>query len=395
MNDEGLVTDVKELVRQVASQLLYWLVAEAYPLWATLGSDFLHGGFHESLDQDGYPREEPRRIRVQARQVYVFARAPSLGWAGDAVSLVNHGLAYVRRHYRRPDGLFRSVVAPDGTPVDDRVLLYDQAFVLLALAESQKVLGPQPELLEEGRQLRETLYRLLKRRQGFSSGIPDTVPLLSNPHMHLLEAAMAWMEVSSDPAWRALAEQIVELALSRLIDPVTGALREQFAADWSVLGAEVGPPVEPGHLFEWAWLLLRWCRAQPGLLFGNAVRLVAIGETHGVRGGVGVNALSEKLDVRDGAARLWVQTERVKAANCLARCSDTTAHWSTLAQAIAGLRRYLRTRTPGLWHDLLDGGVFVPGPAPASTFYHIVSAIAELNAPYKQGQTGAVVSARE
>jgi mannose-6-phosphate isomerase len=75
------------------------------------------------------------------------------------------------------------------------------------------------------------------------------------------------------------------------------------------------------------------------------------------------------------------RSPRVKAANYLARHSDTAAHWSTLAQALVGLRRYLNTRTPGLWHDLLDGGIFVPGAAPASTFYHLVSAIAELNAP--------------
>ena len=378
--EEGAVRESQEWVRQAAKELLHWLVADAFPLWATLGSDTLRGGFHESLDRDGQPRDEPRRIRVQARQVYAFARAPSLGWAGDAASLVHGGLSYVRRHYRRADGLFRTLVALDGTPLDDRALLYDQAFVLLALAESQKVLGPQPELLEEGQQLRETLYRLLERRQGFSSGIPDTVPLLSNPHMHLLEAAMAWMEVSADPAWRALAEEIVTLALTRLIDPATGALREQFDAAWSALGSEVGPPVEPGHLFEWAWLLLRWCRAQPGIVFGSAVRLATIGEAHGVRAGVAVNALSENLSISDGGARLWVQTERVKAANHLARCSDSAAHWSTLVQAITGLRCYLHTRISGLWHDLLDGGVFVPGSSPASTLYHLVSAITELNA---------------
>jgi mannose/cellobiose epimerase-like protein (N-acyl-D-glucosamine 2-epimerase family) len=44
------------------------------------------------------------------------------------------------------------------------------------------------------------------------------------------------------------------------------------------------------------------------------------------------------------------------------------------------MRRYLHTRIPGLWHDLLDDGDFVPGRSPASTFYHIVSAITELNA---------------
>lgn len=375
------MSDTEGSIHQSATELSHWLVAEAYPLWATVGRDPVYGGFHESLDQDGRPGYEPRRIRVQARQVYAFARAPSFGWAGDAAELVRAGLSYIRRHYRRPDGLFRTLVAPDGTPLDDRAYLYDQTFVLLALAESQKVLGAQPDLLEEGQQLRETLYRLLKRRdQGFSSGIPEAVPLLANPHMHLLEAALAWMEVSPDPAWQALAEEIVALALARLIDPASGALREQFAADWSVLGPEAGPPVEPGHLFEWAWLLFRWSRGRPGAVFSCAARLVEIAETHGVRDGVGVNSLTEDLRMGDSTARLWVQTERVKAGNYLARHAGTAAHGSVLSQAITGMRRYLRTRIPGLWHDLLDDGNFVPGRSPASTFYHIVSAITELNA---------------
>ena len=387
------MSNTEESVRQAATELSHWLVAEAYPLWATRGICPVYGGFHESLDQDAQPRYEPRRIRVQARQVYAFARAPSFGWSGDAAGLVRAGLAYIRSHYRRPDGLFRTLVEPDGTALDDRAYLYDQTFVLLALAESQKVLGPQSDLLEDGRQLRDSLYRVLKRPQGFSSAVPDATPLLANPHMHLLEAAMAWMEVSADPAWRELAEEIVALALARLIDPGSGALREQFAADWSALGPEAGPPVEPGHLFEWAWLLFRWSRDRPGAVFSSATRLVALGETYGVRGGVGVNALSEDLSIHDGAARLWVQTERVKAASHLARHEGTVERWSVLSQAIAGLRRYLRTPIPGLWHDLLDGGVpagdvtaaaapvFVPGRSPGSTFYHIVSAISELNAP--------------
>jgi len=56
------------------------------------------------------------------------------------------------------------------------------------------------------------------------------------------------------------------------------------------------------------------------------------------------------------------------------------ADWSVLAQASAGLRRYLRSRIPGLWHDLLTpDGHFVPGGSPASSFYHVVSAISALN----------------
>jgi mannose-6-phosphate isomerase len=42
---------------------------------------------------------------------------------------------------------------------------------------------------------------------------------------------------------------------------------------------------------------------------------------------------------------------------------------------------YLRTPTPGLWFDQMRvDGSFVDEPAPASSFYHLVAAIAELAA---------------
>jgi mannose-6-phosphate isomerase len=46
---------------------------------------------------------------------------------------------------------------------------------------------------------------------------------------------------------------------------------------------------------------------------------------------------------------------------------------------VKGLWLYLDTPVPGLWWDRLrpDGG-FVDEPAPASSFYHIACAIAEL-----------------
>jgi mannose-6-phosphate isomerase len=41
--------------------------------------------------------------------------------------------------------------------------------------------------------------------------------------------------------------------------------------------------------------------------------------------------------------------------------------------------RYFATPTAGLWYDRLNAeGVFHTGPAPASSFYHIVAAIAAL-----------------
>lgn len=368
--------------------LLRWLRTDAYPLWATQGYDRIQGGFQEALTSAGPNSQQPRRARVQARQIYAFARAASLGWSpAQAARLVSEGMECFLGRYRRADGLFRTLVAADGSALDDRAVLYDQAFVLLALAESQCVLGPQPELLHTARLLRAALYQRLKRSgPGFSSAVPDALPLLSNPHMHLLEAALSWITIAEDATWSALAAEIVALALSRFIDSASGALREQFDADWAPLPGIAGRIVEPGHQFEWAWLLLRWGGADGGAVRQAAVRLLQLGEAHGIRDGVAINELLDDFSVHDGEARLWPQTERLKAAVRMATMTGEARYWSMAVQAARGLRRYFETAVPGLWYDRLTvDGRFVQQPAPASSFYHIVCAIDELKAVLAQG----------
>jgi mannose-6-phosphate isomerase len=55
--------------------------------------------------------------------------------------------------------------------------------------------------------------------------------------MHLLEAALSWTAISDEPAWAALADEIVALALDRLIDRRTGALLETFDENWQAYRA--------------------------------------------------------------------------------------------------------------------------------------------------------------
>jgi mannose/cellobiose epimerase-like protein (N-acyl-D-glucosamine 2-epimerase family) len=370
------------LQREQAS-LLRWLLSDAYPLWATHGYDKIHGGFEESLTSQGATANQPRRARVQARQIYAFARAASLGWKSpQAHRLVAAGLEYLFAHYQRADGLFRTLVAADGSVLDDRAFLYDQAFVLLALAECERVLGSGAELAQPARALRAALYERLKSfGPGFNSGLPEALPLLSNPHMHLLEAALSWRSVGEDPAWQSLADEIVALAMSRFIDAGTGALREQFDQHWLPSAGTAGRIVEPGHQFEWAWLLLCWGGADAEAAYKAAARLVQIGEAHGIRDGVAVNALLDDFSVHDAEARLWPQTERLKAAVRMAAITRDPHYWSTALRAAQGLRRYLDTEVAGLWYDRLTlAGQFVQQPAPASSFYHIVCAIGELSA---------------
>ncbi|HSR57821.1 MAG TPA: AGE family epimerase/isomerase, partial [Candidatus Binataceae bacterium] len=293
---------------------------------------------------------------------------------------VSHGVSYFLTRYRRPDGLFRTLVAPDGAPLDHRAVLYDQAFALLSFAVAGQVLGPSFDIKGEADKLRSAVDRDFHRAAaGFNSHIPPVMPLQSNPHMHLFEASLEWLRGTGLPVWRVWADEIGELALKHFIDASTGALRESFDDTWTPMSGVVGRIVEPGHQFEWAWLLLNWNGPWREDARKAAIRLIEVGETYGIRNGLAVNALLDDFSVHDGAARLWVQTERLRAAAIAARLMDDEKYWQMTRDSAAGLMRYFEVKVPGIWYDLISAsGDPIEGPVPAGNLYHMVGAIEEL-----------------
>ena len=360
----------------LSSDVTDWLHQSAFPLWWSRGADHRIGGFNEAINFNGEPTVADRRARVQARQIYAFAMADRLGWSGPWNDAVVHGLDFFLDRYTRTDHLFRTLVAADGVCVNDDAWLYDQAFALFALAEAARVLPSRAvDLARRAHTLRLSLQAWRLPEGGFAEP-PAAYRRQSNPHMHLLEACLAWETVNADPAWALLADEIAVLALSRFID-ANGALHEFFVEGWKPAPGVDGRIVEPGHQFEWAWLLERWARLRGHEGAHKAAeRLYRLGVEWGVRDDRGV-ATQQVLDdgsIHDDVARLWPQTERIKAALILGDSAEA-------ARGIAGLMLYLDTPIAGLWRDKLrPDGSFVDEPAPASSFYHIVCAIAELRA---------------
>lgn len=353
-----------------------WLLRDAYPLWAAAGPDQDLGGWHDRLDMTGAPVPGPQRARVQARQAWTFAQAPALGWDGDWREAMLWGLGALQFRFRRTDGLYRGTVAAQGRPSEDAEL-YDQAFVLLALSAAHTAGEPGAEAAAE-----LLLSKLAPHpAAGFRELSGET--LLANPNMHLFEAFLAWTQAGGGSVWRALADRQAQLAHTRLIDLESGALFEDFGTDWTLPGDPALRRVEPGHQFEWAWLLLKWCQiaGRPQDL-RTALNLIALSEASGVDAarGVAINELDGELALRDAAARLWPQTERLKANALAGAITGDPGCWVAAEAAARSLLSYLNVPRPGLWWDRMraDGG-FVEEAAPASSFYHIVLAIQALD----------------
>lgn len=367
----GRATSLQDLARD----FLRWLKLNALPLWGTLGVS-ADGGFIEALDEAGAAVGDFRRARVQARQAYVFSLGADWGWGEGHAGLVERGLARFEATNLRSDGLYRTLVSASGEVLDDAASLYDQAFVLLATATAAAA-GIEPE--RQARTAERVVAGLdaLRLPQG-GWREPAGHPFQANAHMHLLEAALAWEALAPDGPWRAMADAVVGLARTHFVDDRGGFLREFFAEDWRPAEGAAGRLVEPGHQFEWAWLLTRWGRLSGDPWAAQAARrLFACGEQGlDAARGVAIDELDEALAPRSARARLWPQTEWLKAALILAEAEEGGERERLLAsagRALRGLNLYL---TPaGLWRDKLGAdGCFEDEPAPASSLYHIMAA---------------------
>jgi mannose-6-phosphate isomerase len=369
--------------------LTAWLLEDALPLWWRIDADHKAGGFFEQIGQDGRAIDSVRRVRVPPRQVYSFATGRDLGWNGP-FEAVEHGLNFLVTKCYGPKGFFWSNVTPDGTPVGREFDLYDNAFGLFGLAVAFAADTDRVLLAALADTVRDNLIENWAHPLGgFEEAVPRMLPLRANPHMHMLEAALAWIGIDpKNEGWNALADELAELCLAKFLHPANGCVREFFDGDWNPMPGDTGRIAEPGHQFEWGWLLARW-----GLLrrradaLAAAKKLVRLGERYGVdpARGVAFNEIWDDLSPRDRNARLWPQTERIKGWLTMASLGETEGEiddaFAKVAVAAAGLRRYLETPIRGLWRDKMDeAGRFVEEAAPASSLYHIVCAISEMHA---------------
>jgi mannose/cellobiose epimerase-like protein (N-acyl-D-glucosamine 2-epimerase family) len=365
------MTAPPQIVVEARDELRVWLLDSVFPLWWEVGADLEKGGFHDRLTTEGQPLPGAKRARVQARQTFCYAAAPYIGWRGPWRTAMRHGMAFLDSAHLRTDGLFQAWEFGGGR--GDAVDLYDQAFVLLALSSTYV----QGELSAAQR----AEHLIAKLRVEPAGGFADfnSVALRANPNMHMFESCLAWIVAGVEAPWRAAAAGQARLAMDRLVDPHSGALSEIFGPGWSAPQLATDRLVEPGHQFEWAWLLMRWSAISgDSAALAAGLRLLDVGERKGVdaQRNLAINALNGDLEPTDVGTRLWPQTERMRAALLAGELTGDDSYWDMAMKATHSLWRFLNRERPGLWRDSLERE---DGTALASSFYHIVGAMNQLD----------------
>jgi mannose-1-phosphate guanylyltransferase/mannose/cellobiose epimerase-like protein (N-acyl-D-glucosamine 2-epimerase family) len=368
------------LSRDLQARAKDWLWI-AFDTWSKCAWDPERGGFVEQLHMDGAPdRDANRRVRVQARQVFSFAKAIDLGWPGtdQAKRLIAQGLDYLDTKLRHPDGGWVHVVDPSGEAVDDKRDLYDHAFIILAGATAYKVTDSALGL----RLAKEALSFVdthLKDHEfgGWREAIPDTLPRRSNPHMHMLEAMMAMYEATGDEGALERATEIVTLFEGKFFVPGVDVLAEYFEQNWEVQTADIETIFEPGHHFEWATLL-----AQYSVITGRDTlswrrRLIRRIDIHGINQNteLALNALRSDGSIVSANSRLWHQLEHFRSLLWHAGMSSADKTESLLHRVFSN---YLDRGPVGGWVDEVDAdGSIISTHVPASMLYHLITAFGD------------------
>jgi mannose-6-phosphate isomerase len=360
-----------------------WACGSAFPLWAKAGYDLRRGRFEERLTLQAEPcLHVPMRLISQARQIYSYALAARRQWYCDALPLVNEAYASMVRDFHQPDrdGGWIFSIKSDGSPADTRRDLYSHAFVLLAIALYVEATGKTAALALAD----ETLAFLDRHMTSSDGGFVEQLPAVDdtrrqNPHMHLFEALLALWECSQDHRYLDRANALFELFAARFFRSDCGALGEYYTTGLAPAEGIRGQLVEPGHHYEWIWLLRRFEAAT-----GNDVdRYVDALYSHADRHGFDEEGLIVDEVLAEGghhrrSRRVWPLAEAIRA-NLLEAARgrpESAAKAASLAERLRA--RFLPTNPAGGWIDRLDAkGSFASEFMPASTLYHLVGALDE------------------
>lgn len=352
--------------------LIDWMRSAALPLWADAGWDDEAGSFIERLSLNGAPQPgAPRRAMVQARQIYVYALAHRRGWMDGADVLALRAARAMTERYAARDGGWLFSLDRGGGVIDARRDFYAQAFVLLALAEAFRLSGDAGFLDLADATLDFLDARMASPHGGYLECWPPAGGARrQNPHMHLYEALIALHEVAPARAYLDRADALRRLCLDRFLHGDGAILVEFFGDDWTPAD---GPdfPFEPGHHFEWIWLLARHARLRGEATPAVAGALWRAAVAAGVADDGGVCDRARLSGPVTRATRLWPHAEAAKAACFMgdpARASDLFLHRLH--------ERFLRPAAAGGWIDAFDeSGAPAVSFIPASSLYHIACAL--------------------
>lgn len=359
-----------------------WLANAALPLWSSKGVD-TEGASIEQFTSSGIPdTDSNKRIRVQARQMFVFSAANQEEWINNGFDLVASLEDFCQKYAKVPEKAhYAHILNADNIIINPNNDLYDIAFFLLAYAWRYHVFNDL-NALKKANQLLNTIDSNLKEAPGgWMEGDYTSQHRRQNPHMHLFEAFLTLYQFTKDGKWLAKAGEVFCLFETTFFDHNNKVLLEYFTDNWKVAPGEMGEVVEPGHMMEWVWLLRQYqkftqapvdeyCHA----LYHNALKFGLDKSSNLLFDAVNLSGVVTKP-----SKRCWPMTEWIKASLAQAEFTSNEDNYPYTNDSITAINslseHYLTSPHQGQYIDSLDqNNQVLVDNAPASTLYHLVVA---------------------
>lgn len=386
---------LKFKAEKIKSYINQILLPESLKFW-----DTSHFGFYERLDLQGQAiKNIPKRLMASARQVYVLSSTYEINSNPNKDFVLDKLYNVLSHHFKDHQyGGFVFSIDPENHKIHDAQKdLYGLAFGIFGLSHYYG-LSKNPQALELALETLELITSKLKSPYG---GFIEKAKAdwsydklnqnnqnnqrLQNPHMHLLEALLSLYAVHPDAQIARICHDLVDLFLNKFIKNTSGALLEYFDYDWQPLPQNTPNSnlVEPGHHFEWIWLLWQYAK-----LFKQQDKIQKIlpafwqfAYSHGVdkqKGGV-YNQISLSGQVLDANKRLWPSFEYLKAMNAYSEFSVFLGQPLNVVHQAAHLdwlfKHFVSFQEPA-WFEFLDThNRPIPNQQYISSVYHIVMAL--------------------
>lgn len=338
------------------------------PLWQGPGWNAELALPYEALSPAHQPLP-PQRYRAMAcaRQLYVFASLiddPAFPAAAERAAALFRSL---QSHFHDAEhgGWFYSI-DPHGAPLDQRKDLYTHAFIIFACAHYwakvreplvESVLNAALQVVLEQFSTGNGLYEASLEQDWSSLGSGP----LQNPLMHLAEAFLATLSVREDPTVQSALLELTDAMQQHFIEPVHNVMLEKprgAVDNW----------FEPGHQFEWLFLLASSPLLRGTALHGSLDRAFGFAEQVGVdpQTGAVCGMLAPDGTLRDGTQRIWAQAEYLRALTLRPEGTERVQR-----QLLALQQRFLYT---GGWYECRDGqGNVSREDMPSTTPYHLAT----------------------
>ena len=333
------------------------------------------GGFYHFFKDDGTVYDRHTRHLVSSTR-FVFNQAMAYRQFGEAryLDATRHGLAFLRDAHRNPatGGYAWQLRWQDGraTVEDGTNHCYGLAFVLLACAhalmagveEARGYLAETFDLMEA--RFWEPQHGLYAdeatadwRVEGYRG---------QNANMHACEAMLAAFEATGEVRYLNRAELLADHITRRQAALMDGLIWEHYQRDWTPDPdynrhdkTNIFRPwgFQPGHLTEWAKLLLilerhrprDWLLPRAEALFNAAMTAAWDQDYGGLYYGFAPDG-----SICDDDKYFWVQAESLAAAALLADRTGKAAYWAHYDALWAYSWAHFVDHRHGAWYRILD-----------------------------------------